>query len=246
MILATAQTVPSDGNIQANLSDHYRLINLAADHGAELIVFPELSITGYQRENAYHLHFTEHDPRLEGLRKLAADRAIIIIAGAPILLSAHLYIGAFVIYPDGSEFIYTKRYLHDGEELFFIPGLDTDLNISVKDQKLSLAICADITNPLHPQKAFASGTDLYVASIFYTPNGIKEAFTDLASYASEYSMFVLMSNYGGASYGFEAAGGSAFWNKYGELVGAAEGTSEGLGLVKKVDGQFQFVFLPTF
>jgi len=66
MILAAAQTKPTRGDIKENLLDHYRLIELAADHGANLIVFPELSITGYERETAESLSFTIDDSRLDG------------------------------------------------------------------------------------------------------------------------------------------------------------------------------------
>ncbi len=45
MILAAAQTKPTRGDIEANLSDHYRLIELAVQNGAQLIAFPEMSIT---------------------------------------------------------------------------------------------------------------------------------------------------------------------------------------------------------
>jgi predicted amidohydrolase len=48
MILASAQTKPNQGDIQSNLIDHYNLIELASKNNVELIVFPEMSITGYQ------------------------------------------------------------------------------------------------------------------------------------------------------------------------------------------------------
>lgn len=51
MILAAAQTKPTQGNIEANLQDHYNLIEMAVQNGAQLITFPEMSITGNEREN---------------------------------------------------------------------------------------------------------------------------------------------------------------------------------------------------
>ena len=50
MILAAAQTKPTQGNIDTNLQDHYRLIEMAVQNGAQLITFPEMSITGNARE----------------------------------------------------------------------------------------------------------------------------------------------------------------------------------------------------
>lgn len=65
MILASAQTKPKRGNIKANLAEHYQLIDLASKNGADLIVFPELSLTGYERENAMSLAFSEANNGLD-------------------------------------------------------------------------------------------------------------------------------------------------------------------------------------
>jgi predicted amidohydrolase len=56
IILAAAQTKPKRGDIDSNLLDHYRLVELAAINKANLIVFPELSITGYERETLNKWH----------------------------------------------------------------------------------------------------------------------------------------------------------------------------------------------
>jgi predicted amidohydrolase len=48
MIIAAAQTKTKRGDVKSNLIDHYKMIDLASENGAELIVFPEMSITGYE------------------------------------------------------------------------------------------------------------------------------------------------------------------------------------------------------
>lgn len=233
MIIAAAQTIPKRNDVNANLEDHYRMINLAADHGAQLILFPELSVSGYEREMAESLEFVPNDSRLDGLRHLAAKKKIIIIAGVPFRQESHLYISAFVFNPDGHEKIYTKQYLHDGEENFFSAGVNDGLQIRLDDEAFSIAICADITNPAHAVKAASLNSTIYLASIFYTTNGISEGYQDLQGYAKDLSMNVLMSNFGGPSYGFESAGKSAFWNNEGNLVGSFEGFGEGLLIVRR-------------
>ncbi|WP_129024275.1 nitrilase-related carbon-nitrogen hydrolase [Flavobacterium sp. YO12] len=50
MILAAPQTKPTQGYIETNLLDHYNLIELAVQNGAQLITFPQMSITGYEKE----------------------------------------------------------------------------------------------------------------------------------------------------------------------------------------------------
>jgi predicted amidohydrolase len=232
MILAAAQTKPTRGNIEANLADHYRLIELAAQNGAQLIAFPEMSITGYERENAQKLAFKKDDSRLDHLKQLASENNIIIVAGAPIQIENKLFIGEFLIAPDNSVSIYTKQFLHEGEDEFFQPSFDYNPMINIENQKVSFAICADIDNPLHPENACKKATDIYIASIFFTPNGIPNAYRDLQSYAEKHKMNVLMSNFSGESWVYPSAGQSAFWNNKGELVGQMNDSDSGLLLVE--------------
>lgn len=232
MILAAAQTKPTRGDIEANLSDHYRFVELAAKNGAQLIAFPEMSITGYEREHAQKLAFKKDDSRLDHLKKLAIENNIVIIAGAPIQIESELFIGEFVIAPDNSVSIYTKQFLHEGEEEFFQSSFDNNPIITIENQKISFAICADIDNPLHPENACKRETDIYIASIFFSPNGIPNAYRDLQNYAEKHKMNVLMSNFSGESWGSPSAGQSAFWNNKGELIGQMNDSDSGLLLVE--------------
>ncbi|QOG04231.1 carbon-nitrogen hydrolase family protein [Flavobacterium sp. MDT1-60] len=232
MILAAAQTKPTRGDIEANLVDHYRLIELAVQNGAQLIAFPEMSITGYEREHAQKLAFKKDDSRLDHLKKMASENNITIIAGAPIQIESELFIGEFVISPDNSVSIYTKQFLHEGEDEFFQSSFNYNPMITIENKKISFAICADIDNPLHPENACKRATDIYIASIFFTPNGIPNAYRDLQSYAEKHKMNVLMSNFSGESWGYPSAGQSAFWNTKGELVGQINNTDSGLLLVE--------------
>lgn len=232
MILAAAQTKPKRGDIDSNLLDHYRLIELAIQNGAQLIAFPEMSITGYEREHAQKLAFKKDDSRLDHLKKLAVENNIIIVDGAPIQIEAELFIGEFIISPDNLVSIYTKQFLHEGEDEFFQSSFDYNPMISIENKKISFAICADIDNPLHPENACKRETDIYIASIFFTPNGIPNAYRDLQSYAQKHQMNVLMSNFSGESWGYPSAGQSAFWNDKGELVGQMNDSDSGLLLVE--------------
>lgn len=236
MKIAAAQTIPKDGNIKANLADHIRLATLAADKGAELIVFPEMSLTGYVMEHAKENALTAQDERLAELQRLSVDKSIMIIAGAPILIEEQLYIGAFILSPGGAAIVYTKQFLHDGEERFFSSSFDYNPAVRLGTEKVSMAICADITDPRHPENAARAGCDLYVAGIFYTPNVQEKAHPVLSGYAKQHSMNVLMANYGGPSWGLDAGGGSAFWTDDGRLVGSLDMSGEGLLIAQEMDG----------
>jgi predicted amidohydrolase len=233
MILASAQTKPTRGDIFCNLNDHYRLIEIAADKGADLIAFPELSITGYERENAAMFTFSENDARLDRLASMANDLNVIIIAGAPLKTEAGMYISSFVFQPNYLVKNYTKQFLHPGEEISYISSLYYNPTLEIEKQKISLAICADIDHPVHAESAAKSGSSIYIPSIFFSPGGIPAAYEQLSSYAKVYSICVLMSNFSGESWGQPSGGRSAFWNNDGTLIAAMSDSDSGLLIVKK-------------
>lgn len=232
MKIAAAQIKPIDKNIEANIQNHLGMIELAAQQKVELILFPEMSLTGYEREKADALAFTENDARLSVLMEKAKQYQMYIVVGAPIKINAELFIGSYFFSPSGTLQIYTKQFLHDGEELYFKAGNSLNPLIEWHGEKISLAICADISHPIHAENASKVDTTLYLASIFYTPNGINEAYTQLSAYAKKYAMNILMANYIGSSYSIEAAGKSACWNKKGELISQLNGEEENLLIVE--------------
>lgn len=238
MILASAQTSPKRFDINANLIDHYKLVELAAKNGADLILFPELSITGYEREKANELIFEKNDSRLSELKKLSVRYNINVIAGAPIQISNDLFIGAFIIKPDDTVSIYTKQFLHTGEDIIYKSSFDYNPVIEIKNERISIAICADINNPKHPENAKKKDTTIYLAGIFFEPNDMQKAYRSLSSYAERFSMNVLMSNYTGQSWSLDGGGQSGFWDKNGNLIANLNDTDSGLLLVEKVNNNW--------
>jgi predicted amidohydrolase len=232
MILASAQTKPKRGSIQENLKDHYRLIEMASDKGVDLIVFPEMSITGYERENAKQFAFSQNDARLDKIIQMAVDRKIVIIAGAPLTMYSDLFIGGFIMKPDSSVMVYTKQFLHLGEEIYYKSSFDFNPAIVLNQKKIALAICADIDHPQHAENAHNADSTIYISSIFFSPKGIPAAHQSLSGYAKTYGMNVLMSNYSGESWGQPSGGRSAFWNKNGRLVAEMSDSNSGLLIVE--------------
>lgn len=231
MKLAAAQTIPRDGDIEANIADHVRLTKQAASDGAQLILFPEMSLTGYVREGAADLAFAVDDARLIKLKEISRQENITIIAGAPVQINTMLCISAFIICPDGNTILYTKQYLHEGEEKFFSASDKYNPTLTIEQEVFSFAICADIANPIHVVNAKQSGATFYLTSLFYTANGIQEGCEQLCNYAKQHSIQVLMANYSGSSYNLKPGGKSAYWNKDGELVNQLDNTNEGLLIV---------------
>ena len=228
MLLAVAQSIAQPGNLAQSIQDHLRLARNAAEQGAQLVVFPELSLTGYRRTLTNADAIASTDRRLQPLQDLADRHAIIISAGAPIATATGLQIGAFSFIPSRGVQRYSKQYLHAGEEVAFTPGNGGEA-LLLAGQTVCLAICAEITHPQHAQAAADSGAAIYAASCFITPAGYAHDAALLAGYARTHHMVVLMANYGAATGGWPAAGRSAIWAADGTLL--ACGPAEGEALV---------------
>jgi predicted amidohydrolase len=241
MIIASAQLQVIEHDTDANIQKHLLFIEAAAQKNAGLILFPEMSLTGYERELAEGLSFSENDPRLSVFSEKAVLHKMHIIVGAPVKIGSHLHIGSFIFSPDQSMRIYTKQYLHAGEELYFSPSFDFNPVITVENEKIAIAICSDIANPQHAAAAAMNHTGLYLASIFYTKDGIAEGYERLSNIAKTSGMDVLMANYCGFSYQLEAGGQSAFWDKHGNIIAKAGESSEELLILEGCNGTWKQV-----
>ena len=206
LTVAAAQAVSARGDVKANLDQHCRLAELAADAGASVTVFPELSLTGYEPGIAAALAFSAEDERLKPLVDLADSRKVTLVVGAPVRLASGLHIGAFVIERGSPMRVYTKRHLHAGEESVFSPG-PLDPMIKLGDERAALAICAGTSHPEHAEAAARRGASLYLAGVFFTPEDYPAAAARLADYAALHSMGVVMANAGAASSEFTSPGG---------------------------------------
>lgn len=228
--IAAAQTCPVRGDVDANLEEHVRLVDCAAAEGAQVVLFPELSLTGYEIGLADQLAFSEDDSRLTPIADLAEARGIIVIAGAPVRIGSRLHIGAFIVGSDRTVRLYTKQRMGafseaarcDGmvppaERTAFQPG-DRDPLIGFAGGTAAVAICADIGQPLHPQRAAERGADTYLASMFVIPSEFAGDSAKLGRYAAGHSMVVALANFGRATGGLAAAGRSSIWSATGELL----------------------------
>ncbi len=228
-VLAVAQTASVRGDVESNVETHARFAEAAARHDARIIVFPELSLTGYEPDIAATHMLTAEDPRLNPLIEIARKHAITIVAGAPYRSPRGLHIAALVIQPEAVR-VYTKHHLHSGEEAYFVPGT-MGLQIGVEGERVSFAVCADTTHPEHAEAAARAGATVYAAGVFITPTGIEVDSAQLRGYARSHRMTVLMANYASPSGGFPTAGRSAVWDKRGERVVEAPSSGEALLLV---------------
>jgi predicted amidohydrolase len=228
--IAVAQTVAVRGDLDANLEQHLRLAHVAADGGAGVLVFPELSLTGYELDLAEGLALAADDRRLDPLVEVASSRSITLVAGAPLRVASRLHIGGFIIAPGRPVELHTKRHLGafpagarvDGvvppaESAVFQPG-DRQPLVRVGGSLAAVAICAEVGRPAHARRAAERGAGVYLASMFVIRSELERETATLRAHAATHSMVVAFANHGGPTGGLAAAGRSAIWSASGELL----------------------------
>lgn len=246
LTIAAAQSISVAGDLAGNIVRHKRFIKVAAEQGVELVVFPELSLTGYEGEVAAALAIDPDDDVLQPLRDLTRQLGVTAVVGMPIRLGANpaVLIGALVLRPDGSLGVYSKQHLHTGEELIFTPGSGGS-TLKFGRDTVALAVCADFSHASHAANAAAQGTDVYAAGVLISDAGYAADAAVLQGYAREHSMAVLMANHGGVTGGWQSAGRSVIWSANGTLIASASGTGDCLVIARRIDGAWQGDVVPV-
>jgi len=227
MKICAAQTRPVRGDIEHNIISHKKLIELAVSNEAELIIFPELSITGYEPSIAKELATTKDAARFDEFQNTSDNQNIIIGIGVPTKHETGICITMVIFQPFKERITYSKKYLHKDEEPFFISGENFPC-LKINETNIGLAICYELSVPEHSAIAFNSGADIYFASVAKSASGVDKASESLSGIARKYSSIVLMSNSVGPCDDFESAGTSSIWNSKGELTGQLNDIDEGI------------------
>ena len=235
MKICVAQTRPFTGDIQQNIERHKVFVETAVSQQANLIIFPELSLTGYEPTLAQALVIQPDDPRLDVFQTLADAGQICIGVGAPAENQPRPRISLLIFRPFQPRQRYSKQFLHADEEPFFSPGSPAAGLVGEKND-VALAICYELSVPEHATNAVKRGAQIYIASVAKFANGIAKAQQRLATIAKQHGMIVLMANCVGTADGEECAGQSAVWNRDGLMVEQLDAKNEGI-LVFDIDRQ---------
>ena len=232
--MAVAQPLAIANDLGPSVEQHARMIRAAADHGARLVIFPELSLTGYDRGLGADDAISVDDAPIAELVEVVASCGAAAVVGAPVRAGDGLAIASHCIGVSGEVATYTKQVLHPGEEIAFRPGRG-GAPLALDRDVVGLAICAEVSDRAHVQAAAAAGASLYAASCFFTPAGVAGHAADLAGYAGELGLGVLMANYGGPSGGFDSGGRSAIWSDTGQCLATAPQAGPGLLVAERRD-----------
>lgn len=248
MLLCAAQIKPISGDVSHNIEKHADFIRQAALHQVDFILFPELSLTGYEPGLAEKLATRPDDKRFAVFSELSALHGMTIALGMPIRQQEGIVIGMLVFQPGKEVSLYAKQRLHADEEPFFIPG-NSQLIVEIKGEKIAPAICYESLLPEHVEQVSQSGVGIYAASVAKSAGGIEKAYRHYPKIAASHEMTILMSNCIGlcdtaessSAANFESVGQTAIWNKKEILAGQLDAQTEGMLIFDTLSGQLSVV-----
>jgi len=244
--VALAQMAPRLGALDENLERHHELITEARHEGADLVVFPELGLTGYllQDLNA-EVAMRRDDPRLVALAQ-AADGLAAIVSFVEESEDHRLFIAAALLEAGAVHHVHRKVFLPTyglfDERRFFAPGSRLRAVTSERlGLRLGLSVCEDFWHMATPQLLALDGAQVLV-NVSSSPGrdvaAVNEAGLGTATswrtlnrtYAQLTTSYVIFVNRVGVDESITFWGGSEVVSPTGQTVFAAPIHDEGLYL----------------
>ena len=230
--LALAQISTKLGDVDANLEKHLSMTKQAREDGADLIVFPELSLTGYTLQD-----ITPHvsrkpardDPTFRHL--LEASREIDMLVGFVDEDARHRFYIASAYLSEGYVLhvhhkVYLPTYGLFDEGRFFAWG-DSIRAFDTRFGRVGVLICEDFWHASPPYLLWLDGADILLLTSASPGRGLTDE-SKLESarwvehinraYASLFTNFVAHSNRVGFEDGLHFWGGATIYDPDGKLV----------------------------
>jgi predicted amidohydrolase len=229
--LAVSQIDSKIGDLKGNLQHHIEALEKAKSQGAQLIVFPELSLTGYTlRDLAWEMSLDPFvDPRLEPLRE--ASKSISIVVGLVESAPNHGVYNAALFLEDGMirhihRKVYPPTYGMFEEGRYFSRGQ----NVTAFDSKLGrfgILICEDLWHISLPYVLAYDGAEVII-SLTASPSRLGTQSTELETarvnheqhrtYGRLLSSYIVFCNRVGFEDGVNFWGGSTVVNPGGQMI----------------------------
>jgi predicted amidohydrolase len=252
--LALAQISSKRENKTENLRKIEEITKKAKSQAADLVIFPELSLTGYViRDQIYELAETIPGPSTQKMEDLARRTGRYIIFGMPELsekTKATVFNTAVFVGPEGYIGKYRKMYLPTHsvfeEKRYFRPGYQTAV-FDTPIGKIGLCICYDLFFPEVTRLIRLKGAQLIV-SISASP-AVRRGYFEIltAARALENTAFLAYVNLVGVEDGLQFWGGSRLVSPTGDLLAKAKYDEEDFVIceVNYNDLRASETFIPT-
>ena len=230
--IALAQINTRLGDLQANLEKHLALVRQARQAGMDLLVFPELSLTGYVLQDlvpSVSCRAEADDPVFRKL--LDASREIDLMVGFVDEDSRHrFYIASAYLSQGVVVHVHHKVYLPTyglfDEGRFFAPG-NSVRAFDTRFGRFGMLICEDFWHASPPYLLWLDGADVLLFASASPGRGLNgepklesSAWVEQTNraYAGLFTTFVVHSNRTGFEDGLNFWGGSTIFDPNGKLV----------------------------
>ena len=233
--VAIAQINPKLGDLQANMALYETKIHQGREAGADLLLFPELSLTGYfLRDTVPDVALTTRSPEMKKLKELS--RGLPFVAGLVEESADHRFFNAAVYFEDGEiRHVHRKVYLPTygmfDEQRYFARG-DRVRAFDSKFGRLAILICEDLWHTSTIYLAALDGARAVLCPSSSPLRGIVngQAQDDNAryweminrTYAETFSLFMLYGNRSGFEDGVGFWGGSEVVDPFGQRLAKAK------------------------
>jgi predicted amidohydrolase len=230
------------GVVESNLEKHLSQIEVAAKEGADLVIFPELSLTGYGLQDlaptVAHRAVPE-DPVFKQLLDASQDIDVVVgfveedLRNRFFISSAYLSGGA-VSHVHRKVYLPTYGLFDEGR--FFAWG-DATVAFNTRFGRVGILICEDFWHVSPPYLLWLDGADIFIFISASPGRGLTSA-PQLSTaqwvesinraYASIFTSFVVHCNRVGYEDGLHFSGGSTVFDPDGDLLAKAPYDQEAL------------------
>jgi predicted amidohydrolase len=252
--IALAQISSKRENKKENLKKIEKLTLKAQGQGADLVIFPELSLTSYvMRDQIYELAETIPGPSTKVVEGLAKKTGVHIIFGMPELsekTKATIFNTAVLVGPEGFIGKYRKIYLPTHsvfeEKRYFRPGYQTAA-FETPIGNIGLCICYDVFFPEIFRLTRLMGAQLIV--VISASPAVRRSYFEIltAARALENTAFLAYVNLVGIEEGLQFWGGSRLVSPTGNVIAEAKYDEEDFVIceVDYNDMRAAEAFIPT-
>ena len=244
--LALAQINTRLGDVDANLEKHLTIAREAHANGADLLVFPELSLTGYVLQDLVPTvaHRPNHDDPVFRPLLEASENLDMVVGFVEEDARNRFYIAAAYLSRGEVVHVHHKVYLPTyglfDEGRFFAWG-DSVQAFDTRFGRVGMLSCEDFWHASPPYLLWLDGADLFLFISASPGRGLDETpqletarWVDHINqaYASLFTSFVIHTNRVGFEDGLTFWGGAAVYDPNGDIVGQGPQFKEAMTMVE--------------
>ncbi len=230
--IALAQINPLLGDLDKNREKHIEWIEQAIESKADLIVFPELSLTGYSLKDLSMEIAMKYDDEFLAPIYALGKKIDIALGFVEIGEDKNIYNSALFIENGEAKNVYRKIYLPTHgmfQELRFMGRGNKIDTFKTKIGRVSTVICRDLFHPSLLFLSYMQGTDFVLAMSNMPLRGVageipgieKLVESSLYTYSNFFAEFIVFVNRVGFEDGLGFYGGSMVSSPFGEKIAFA-------------------------